>query len=145
MNPDAKLQEVMQIIEEIADIGESDRADKLLLKLHEITGNQKISVSDCLEYWGWTSLDELARSFCIPEPDFKGLTNEQLAEIIRKIGECQYSESEMDFQLKVLEKETGLSNISDYIFYPDIIGFDKNAEISEIITKILADRIQGNL
>ncbi|MEE5992359.1 MAG: hypothetical protein V3G42_03860 [Oscillospiraceae bacterium] len=142
MNSDAKLQEIMQIIEKITDFGDSEKADKLLLELREITGNQTISVNDCLEYWGWTSLEELARSFCMPEPDFKGLTDEQLAEIIRKISECQYSESEMDFQLKVLEKETGLSNISDYIFYPDIIGFDKNAEISKIITKILADRIQ---
>ncbi len=143
MNKDidnTRLISVMEIIDEIANINDDNKIAELEVKLREITGKKDINASDCLEYWGWTSLEELARSFLNPTPEFKGLNDDQLSEIIEKICECEYSESETDFQLKVLEKETGLSNISDYIFYPDEIGLDIDADTSEIIAKILADR-----
>lgn len=59
-----------------------------------------------------------------------------------KIANVEYSESEMDYQLDVLEKETGLINVSDYIFYPNLIGLELNADVQEIIAKILADRMR---
>ena len=76
----------------------------------------------------------------MPLPIKNGLNDEQLAEIITKICECQYSESETDYHINALEKETGLDNVSDYIFYPDTVGLSRNATTSEIIEKILADR-----
>jgi len=39
-----------------------------------------------------------------------------------------------------LELETGISNISDYIFYPDAAGLNRDADEPEIIAKILEDR-----
>lgn len=64
----------------------------------------------------------------------------ELTEIILKICNCEYSESEMDSKLELLEQETGLSNISDYIFCPDEIGLALDAEPSEIVEKILSDK-----
>lgn len=68
------------------------------------------------------------------------LSDEELSNIILKISNCEYSESEMDEQLNFLARETGLSNISDYIFWPNLVGLDLHAEVSEIISKILVDR-----
>lgn len=52
----------------------------------------------------------------------------------------KYSEAETDYYLKLLEIETGLDDISDYIYYPDLAGLDPQAESSEIAAKIIADR-----
>lgn len=141
MTEHSKLEKVMKLIDEIADYPDSHRIKELEAELSELTG-KVITADDCLEYWSWTSLEELAQSFLMPEPEATGLNDYQLAEIIQKIYECEYSEAETEFQLKVLEKETGLPNVSDYIFYPDEIGLDENADISEITAKILADRLK---
>ena len=68
------------------------------------------------------------------------LSDEELAIIVEKISNVEYSESETDYQLEVLAKETGIINVSDYIFYPNLIGLELSADISEIIAKILSDR-----
>ena len=68
------------------------------------------------------------------------MEEKRLTEIIEKICRCEYSESETDYQLKILEQETGLCNISDYIFWPNLAGMRLDADISEITAKILADK-----
>lgn len=78
----------------------------------------------------------------LPTPQDQGLSDEELAIIVEKIANVEYSESEMDYQLDVLAKETGLINVSDYIFYPNLIGLELNADVQEIIAKILADRMR---
>ena len=139
-NHDIKLKTVMNIIDEIAESNDEVRMNELEAKLREITGRTDINASDYFEYWGRTDLEDLAKTFLMLIPIKNGLDDEQLAEIIIKICECQYSESETDYQINVLEKETGLYNVSDYIFFPDTVGLSCNATISEIIEKILADR-----
>lgn len=136
----AKLKRVMEIIDEIAASKAKDSIAELEKELRELTGKADIRAEDCFEYWAWTSAEDLARTFLLPVPEYKGLTDDELAEIVGKICRCEYSEAEMDFQLKLLKKETSISNISDYIFYPDKVGLDRNADISEITAKILADR-----
>lgn len=130
-----KLEKIRELIDEIADTQD----DHKIKELQELTG-KAVTVEDCLEYWSWTTLEDLARSFLMPEPKYEGLNDHQLAEIIQKIYTCAYDEAETEFQLKVLEIETGLSNISDYIFYPDEVDLDENADLPEITAKILADR-----
>lgn len=46
----------------------------------------------------------------------------------------------MDYMLKVLEVETGLDNITDYVYYPEEVGLDPDASFEEIVEKILLDR-----
>ncbi|MDE5782565.1 MAG: hypothetical protein K2I03_14005, partial [Lachnospiraceae bacterium] len=49
-------------------------------------------------------------------------------------------EAELDYWMNVLEIETGLNNITDYIFYPDLVGLELDASLDEIIAKILIDK-----
>ena len=67
------------------------------------------------------------------------LSDDEIREIAFKISEAMYNEEEMDYYLELLQKETGLSNFSDYIFWPNEIGLDLDAEFPEIIAKIFED------
>ena len=67
----------------------------------------------------------------MPEPEKQNLSASELSEIITAVCECQYSEAETDWLLNVLKTETGRTDISDLIFYPEI------DEIPAIIAKIL--------
>ncbi len=142
MDDKTKLKKVMELIDRIAEPDGSDDIARLELELREITGKSDLSANECREYWGWTTLEELAKRFLMPVPQVQGLSDEELAIIVEKIANVEYSESEMDYQLEVLAKETGLINVSDYIFYPNLIGLKLDADIPEIINKILADRVK---
>lgn len=137
-----KLKPTMELIDAIADEAETggEKVPELVEKLRAVTGKPELRAEDCMEYWGWTDLEDLAVRFLTPEPKKQNLSDEQLSEIIHKICAVEYDEPEMDYQLKVLEQETGLGNITDYIFYPDEVGLDFEAGEEEIIAKILADR-----
>lgn len=56
------------------------------------------------------------------------------------ICECNYSESENDYYIKLLKMETGLTDLTDYIYYPNKIGLKLDAEPNDIADKILLDR-----
>ena len=142
MDEKTKLKKVMDLIDKLAEPDDSDDIARLELEIREITGKSDLSANECKEYWGWTSLEELAKRFLLPTPQAQGLSDEELAIIVEKIANVEYSESEMDYQLDVLAKETGLINVSDYIFYPNLIGLELNADVQEIIDKILADRVR---
>lgn len=142
MDEKTKLKKVMDLIDKLAEPDDRDDIARLELEIREITGKSDLSANECKEYWGWTSLEELAKRFLLPTPQAQGLSDEELAIIVEKIANVEYSESEMDYQLDVLAKETGLINVSDYIFYPNLIGLELNADVQEIIDKILADRMR---
>ena len=142
MDEKTKLKKVMDLIDKLAEPDDSDDIARLELEIREITGKSDLSANECKEYWGWTSLEELAKRFLLPTPQAQGLSDEDLDIIVDKIANVEYSESEMDYQLDVLAKETGLINVSDYIFYPNLIGLELNADVQEIIDKILADRMR---
>lgn len=142
MDEKTKLKKVMDLIDKLAEPDDSDDIARLELEIREITGKSDLSANECKEYCGWTSLEELAKRFLLPTPQAQGLSDEELAIIVEKIANVEYSESEMDYQLDVLAKETGLINVSDYIFYPNLIGLELNADVQEIIDKILADRMR---
>ena len=142
MDEKTKLKKVMDLIDKLAEPDDSDDIARLELEIREITGKSDLSANECKEYWGWTSLEELAKRFLLPTPQAQGLSDEELAIIVEKIANVENSESEMDYQLDVLAKETGLNNVSDYIFYPNLIGLELNADVQEIIDKILADRMR---
>ena len=135
MDEKTKLKKVMDLIDKLAEPDDSDDIARLELEIREITGKSDLSANECKEYWGW-------KRFLLPTPQAQGLSDEELAIIVEKIANVEYSESEMDYQLDVLAKETGLINVSDYIFYPNLIGLELNADVQEIIDKILADRMR---
>lgn len=134
-----KLSKAIKIIDEIAEnFNNSDENKKRVSELEKLTGKSDIDVNMFFEYWSWTSSEELAKRLFMPE--FSGsLTDEQLYEVVKKICEVEYSESEIDYWIEILSKETCL-DVSDYIYYPDLYGLDADAEYNEIAKKIIADR-----
>jgi len=153
---ESKLQEVMKIIDAAAslmaekDCEEEEAArnelETLQKQLIEVTKNKKINIRDYQRYWSATSLETVGRSALYPSPQKNGMTDEQLTELIRRICELDFDvpenalEATNDYFLEVLEVETGLDNISDYIYWPEEVGLNPDAELDEIIAKILADR-----
>lgn len=145
---EAKLPEVMDIIEAAAELmdkrGYDSDADSIFRleeyqkRLIAITGNNKLDIEDFREYWGWTSLETVARKALMPPPEKAELTDEQIKEIVTNIMSLE--EEEMDWYLDFLEINTGLDNLTDYIFYPDLVGLDRNADINQIADKIITDR-----
>ena len=148
---ESRLSETMDIIDRIAEILETgadedydNEFNNLQMRLGELTGKSDINISSFAEYWSWTSLEELARSVLMPVPEKKGLSDEEIAEIVTDICECEYSDSELGYYLELLKLETGLVNISDYIFYPNMVGLEYDASTDDIIEKVLLDRKNPN-
>ena len=144
---ESKLSETMDIIDRIAEILETgadeeydNEFNNLQIRLGELTGKSDINISSFAEYWSWTSLEELARSVLMPIPEKQGLSDEEIAEIVTDICECEYGDSELGYYLELLKLETGLVNISDYIFYPNMVGLEYNANTDDIVDKIILDR-----
>lgn len=147
---ETKLAEVMELIESAAGLMEekdceADREAKkelrdLQSRLEEITGNKKIKISSYCAYWSYASLETVARQALLLPPRKSNLTDAQLAEIIRSIYTVKFREAEMDYFLEVLRVETGLDDVSDYIFEPTLKGLDMQASADEIIEKIMAER-----
>lgn len=71
-------------------------------------------------------------------PVKENLTDAQVREIILNILSYD-SESEMDYWIEYLTVNTGLPDLTDYIFYPDMKGLDGNASLEEIADKIISE------
>lgn len=153
---ESKLQEAMNIIDKAAQLmeekdceGDTDAKkdlDALEKQLREITGKKKLCITEYNAYWSYTSLETVARDALHQPPVKTGMTDEQLTELIRRICELDFDvpqnalEATNDYFLEVLEIETGLDNVSDYIYWPDAVGLDMDAGLDEITAKILADK-----
>lgn len=97
-------------------------------------------IDSFLYYSSYTTLEETAMMALMPIPQKTGLSVEEIKELVLKIANVEFSEAETDYFLKVLKLETGLHNLIDYIYYPELVGMDKDADIEEIIKKIIADK-----
>lgn len=144
----AKLSEVMEIIKD-ADLlmtekdCESDKAAKMELeelqnKLREITENHNIKIRDFWHYDEATNLETAAKGALMSPPEKEDITDEQIKEIVLNI--LKHDETEMGWWLQFLKINTGLENLSDYIFYPNLIGLDSNSSLEQIADKIIVDR-----
>ncbi len=151
---ETKLQEVMDIIDNAASLMEEkdckndeearNKLEKLQEKLENLTENKEIDITNFREYWGCISLEEAAKSVLISPPQKENITDGEIKEIIFSIFSDDniglVGESEMDYWIRYLELNTGLPNLSDYIFWPGLAGLDENASLEEIANKIIADR-----
>lgn len=142
-----KLPEVMQIICDADSLMtekdcENDKAAKAELeelqdKLRELTRNQHLMIRDFWHYDEAASLKTVAKGALLGLPEKEDVTEEEIKEIVLNI--LHHDEAEMDWWLKYLEVNTGLANLSDYIFYPDLIGLDRNASLEQIVDKMIKD------
>lgn len=107
-------------------------------RLRELTGNAQIKIRDYWRYDEAVSLETAARGALMSPPEKEELTDKQIKEIVVKI--LEYEEAEMDWWLNYLRVNTGLDNLTDYIFYPDLVGIDREASLEQIADKIIEDR-----
>lgn len=145
---ETKLPAVMGIIEQAAELMaekdcDNDEISKLDLEkfqqeLRKITGNEKIQIKDFQRYWSAMDLETVAREALMAPPLKEDLTNAQIKEIVLNI--LSFREDEMDWWLKYLKINTSLDNLTDYIFYPDLVGLDSQATLEQIADKIITDR-----
>lgn len=145
---EVKIPMAMEIIEKAASLmAERDcRQDqeareelaKLQDRLRELSGNQKLQITDFQRYWSYTSLETMARKTLMAPPSKDNVSNEQIKEIV--LGILKHEEAEMDWWLEYLKVNTGLVNLTDYIFYPNLVGLDMQATLEQIADKIIADR-----
>ena len=145
---DTKLPTVMEIIEQAtelmseADCDNDETAkmdlEKLQQELRKITGNEKIQIKDFRRYWAYTDLEVVAKKALMPSISKSDVSDEEIKEIVLRILELE--EAETDWWLEYLKINTGLYNLTDYIFYSDLVGLDKNATLEQIADKIIADR-----
>lgn len=151
-----KLPQVMDIIDRAAclmaekDSTNDNEAKEELSILHKqlknITGNNKMEITDFQRYWSYTSLEEIAKTALMMPPPKEELSDGQIREIILNLlannSEEEISEAEFDYWIEYLAVNTGLENLSDYIFYPGLTGLNEDASIEEIADKIIIDRIR---
>lgn len=145
---ETKLPKVMEMIKKAAALmeekdckndGEAKKElEELQKQLREISGNPRTEVWDFREYWEYTDLETVARKALMTPPVKEDVTDDEIKEIVLTL--LSHNEAEMDWWLAYLEVNTGLYNLSDYIFYPNLVGLDKDAELAEIADKIIADK-----
>lgn len=143
-----KLPIVMEIIEQAAEImSEKDCSndetakqdlEKLQHELRKITGNEKIQIKSFRDYWGYTDLETMAKKALMPPVLKIDVSDEEIKEIVLTI--LEHEEAEMDWWLEYLTVNTGLNNLTDYIFYPDLVGLDPQSTLEQIADKIIIDR-----
>lgn len=146
-----KLPQVMELIEQAASLMEQEDCNEdpqaaqelaaLQQRMREVTGKQDLNIRDFQEYWSYTDLKTIAKSALLSPPQKSSLSDAEIKEIVVQI--LDYDEAEMEYWLKTLKINTGLRNLTDYIFYPDLLGLDKDASLSEIADKIISDKKTG--
>lgn len=131
---ETKLSQAMKLIDCIAEPENTD-ADRntALGQLRTLTGKMNLNAEDFFEYWSYTSLEEIARKALMPPPQKYGMSKETIIDLIRKIQNAEFSESENDYWLSVLELETGHHGISDDIYWSEMTA-------EEIAEKALAKK-----
>lgn len=145
---ETKIPAAMEIIEKAAslmaerDCGQDQKAREELAelqgRLREIAGNRRLQITDFQRYWSYTSLETMARKALMAPPSKDNVSNEQIKEIV--LGILKHKEAEMDWWLEYLKVNTGLVNLTDYIFYPNLVGLDMQATLEQIADKIITDK-----
>lgn len=145
---EAKIEEAMEIIEKAASLMEEQDCEndpdakmelaRLQNRLRDLSGNKRLEIKDFQRYWSYTSLETMARKALMAPPARSNMSDEQIKEIV--LGILKHGEAEMDWWLEYLKINTGLANLTDYIFYPNLVGLDMQATLEQIADKIIADR-----
>lgn len=151
---ESTMPEVMELIEKAASIMEENigsdgttvkqELDDLQKKLRDITGNKKLNVNEFQRYWSYTSLETMAKKALRLPPEKCDVTDDQIRKIVLNVFGEEYikshDEADMDYWINFLEVNTGLEYLSDYIFYPELVGMEGNPSLEQIADKIIADK-----
>lgn len=146
-----KLPEVMEIIEHAnflmteKDCDEEDvknELEGLQNQLREITGKPQIEIESFKRYDAVADLETISRDALMASPEKEDLTDEQVKDIVLNI--FKHNEIEQSWCLNFLKLNTGLENVTDYFFYPTLVGLDENSSLEQIADKINADKNNAN-
>lgn len=107
-------------------------------ELRSLTGNPDIEINSFQDCWEVTDLTTMAKGVLYGVVPKETVSDEQIKEIVLHI--LDYDEAEMEYWIKYLKVNTGLKNLSDYIFYPTFFELDNHASLQEIADTIIADR-----
>ena len=148
---EAKLPEVMEIIEKAAGIMEEKdfntnmEVKKVLLELQKrlrvLTGKKHFDIKQIYAYWSYSDLETVATKLLMKEPQRVGLSDEALKKLILLIFDSGDLEKEagFDYWYDFLELETGIEGVMDYLFCTD----EKGNITYEVVDTIM-ERIRQN-
>ena len=148
---DGIKKEIGEIIDRLAtifdeeDVNNSDirkETGNLEKRLKELTGKTIEECEPFRQYWSYTSLEDVVDRILMPPVKNEGLSDNELREKLENFfnGIATMKPSKLDRAIEELELETGIDNVSDYIFWPELIeGLGKNPGKEAIIKKILDD------
>ncbi len=148
---DGIKKEIGEIIDRLAtifdeeDVNNSDirkETGNLEKRLKELTGKTIEECEPFRQYWSYTSLEDVVDRILMPPVKNEGLSDNKLREKLENFfsGIATMKPSKLDRAIEELELETGIDNVSDYIFWPELIeGLGKNPGKEAIIKKILED------
>lgn len=154
------VEELMQLIEEISGLVEeayeedylNDENSLLKKKIRELNLKTKkeYEPTDFAEYWGYTSLEDLAKEVALPNPPImKDITIEEVSSIIdmimnlkspEGIEEVEEVEPYITYYLELMEKSIPNSDISDLIYWYDVEDYGHEPTPREIAEKAFENR-----
>lgn len=143
---ETKLPAAMALIEQAAELMAEQpwgpalppNLAALQAQLRDLAGNPQLRIQDFQRYWSYTTLETMARKALMAPPvRDETLSDGQIRQIVASI--LSLPQAEMDWWLRYLKLNTGLDNLTDYIFYPDMVGLAPNATLKEIGEQIVKD------
>lgn len=148
-----QLHEVKLLINRIAELMEEDYHQNVE-EINTLGGTLETMIGkpvDVLQfdhYWGHSSLDDTAKRVLMPEPEQCELRDEDITDILIHFFDYlnEYGEAGSDYVIAFLAKNTGLSNMFDYIYHPSEVGLELDNKMDEhevmvaIANKIIIDR-----
>lgn len=144
-----KLNRAKELINRAAVLMEEDynanleEVEELGGQLETLAG-KTIDIFELNCYWSHSSLDDVAKSVLMPEPEQCDLTNDDIKDILVHFYDYigQYGEAVADYIVAFLALNTGLSNMMEYIYFPDEVGLELDNSMSqEEFLNIIADKI----
>lgn len=133
---------ILDIEENDKVIFESEEIEKKVkeqeARLKEITHKQ-VNFIDFIAYWSHSDLEDIATQLLFPEPPcIKDISEDELTELLEEFVKLEQIDIiHEEYYIELLKKSFGLSDIVDYIFYPDSKGISD--EPREIAKKIIED------
>ncbi len=110
----------------------------------EALAGKTVDIFEANCYWSHSSLDDVAKSFLMPEPEQCDLTNDEIKDILVHFFDYlgQYGDAVSDYIVEFLALNTGLSNMMDYIYFSEEVGLELEPSMGlEECMSLIADKI----
>lgn len=146
---EVRLNRAKELINRAAVLMEEDynanleEVEELGRQLETLAG-KTIDIFEFNCYWSHSSLDDVAKSVLMLEPEQCDLTNDEIKDILVHFYDYmgQYGEAVSDYIVAFLALNTGLSNMNEYMYFSNEVGLElDNTMGEEEYLSIVADKI----